>query len=131
VDVNRLEVGLGGISTTMRRGGSAVLGFLLSGVGVPVLLHHRAGDDVEHRVLDVLLDQSTEGGVLDLGWVDGGFVLVSLSPRYDLRAKPRKTRGYQKTKETGPDIRNFKFQTSGRGRQKQAGVTDREELAKV
>jgi len=62
-------------------------------------LHHGAGDDVEHRVLDVLLDESTESRVVDLGGVDGGFVLVGLSPRDDLRARYAKhegTRGVKK-----------------------------------
>jgi len=113
VDVNWLKVGLGNISTTMRSGGSAVLGFLLSNVGGPVLAHRGAGDDVEHRVLDVLLDQSAESGVVDLGRVNSSLILVVLSPRDDLWARPRKTRWYQKkTRNTGPDIRNLKFETS-------------------
>jgi len=124
VDVNWLKVGVGVIIlTTMRRGGSAVLGFLLGDVGRPVLLHHRAVDDVEHRVLHVLLDQSTESGVMDRWRVDGSFILVGISPRDDLRTMSRKTRG---------SIRNLKFGTNGgEGAKIRLGVTHREELAKV
>jgi hypothetical protein len=53
----------------------------LGDVGRPVLLHHGADDDVEHRVLDVLLDESTESGVVELWRVDGGLVLVDLAIR--------------------------------------------------
>ena len=121
MDVNWLKVSFGNISTTLRSGGSVVLGFLLSDVCGPVLSHRRAGDDVGHRTFDVLLDQSTESGVVNRRMVNGGFVLVGLSPRDDLRAKPRKTRGYRrKQKKTGPDIRNLKFQTS-RGERQNTG----------
>lgn len=96
MDVNWLKVSFGNIGTTLRSGGSVVLGFLLSDVCGPVLSHRRAGDDVEHRAFDVLLDQSTESGVVNRRMVNGGFVLVGLSPRDDLRAKPRKTRGYRR-----------------------------------
>jgi len=81
VDVNRLEGGIR-VSATRNGRGSAVL----SDVGGPVLLHHRADDDVEHRVLDVLLDESTESGVIVLRRVDGRLVLVGFAVRQDLWA---------------------------------------------
>lgn len=96
VNVNWFE-GCVSINGTTRRGRSAVLSLFLSDVGGPVLSHHGADDDVEHRVLDVLLDESEESGVVDLRRVNGGLVLVGFSVQDDLRAsnanrKKRKNR---------------------------------------
>jgi len=85
MDVNWFE-GSARISTTMGGRGSAVLSLFLSGVGHPVLFHHRADHDVEHRVLDVLLDESTESGVVESGRVNVGLVLVGFTVQEDLRA---------------------------------------------
>lgn len=86
VDVNWLE-GSVRISTTATSGrGSAVFSLFLSDVGGPVLFHHRADDDVEHRVLDVLLDESTESGVIERGRVNLCLVLVGFAVEEDLRA---------------------------------------------
>jgi len=85
VDVNRLERSAR-ISTTVSGRRSAVLSLLLSNVGIPVLSHHGADDNVEQRNLDVLLDESTESGVIERWRVDGGLVHVSFAVRDDLRA---------------------------------------------
>ena len=78
VNVNRLKWSIS-LSTTTSGRGSVVLSLFLSDVCGPVLLHHRADDDVEHRVLDVLLDESTESGVIELWRVHGGLVLVGFA----------------------------------------------------
>jgi len=85
VDVNRLEGGAR-ISTTVSGRGSVVLSLFLSGVSRPVLFHHRADDDVEHRVLDVLFDESAVSRVVESGRVNLGLVLVGFTVRQDLWA---------------------------------------------
>jgi len=85
VDVNRFE-GSAGVGTTMSRRGGAVVSLFLSDVGSPVLSHHRTDDDIEHRVLDVLLDESPESRVVELGIINHGLVLVRFSVRNNLRA---------------------------------------------
>lgn len=82
VDVNRLE-GSAGVIATLRGGGSAVL----SRVGRPVLCHFRAVDDVGHRILHVLFDESTEGGVGDVEGAGGGVVRVGFAERHNLLAE--------------------------------------------
>lgn len=84
VNVNRFE----GARVRIAAGGSAgaVLALFLSDVSIPVLLHRRADEDVEHRVLDVLFDQSAESRVIELGRVDVRLVPVCFAERYDLRA---------------------------------------------
>ena len=86
MDVNRLE-GNTRLSATTSGRGSAVLSLFLSEVGVPMLSHYGADDDVGHRVLDVLLDESTESGVIERRRVDGCLVLVGFAVRRDLRAR--------------------------------------------
>jgi hypothetical protein len=118
VDVNWFEgcVSIG--STTTRRGGGAVLSLFLSDVGGPVLSHHGADDDVEHRVLDVLLDESEESGVVDLGRVNGGLVLVGFSVQDDLwasNANRKKRKNRVRTSE------NRKIQTRLEGGAPEAG----------
>jgi hypothetical protein len=121
VDVNWFEgcVSIG--STTTRRGGGAVLSLFLSDVGGPVLSHHGADDDVEHRVLDVLLDESEESGVVDLGRVNGGLVLVGFSVQDDLRAS-NANRKKRKNRVRTSENRKIQTRLEG-GRQKQAGPT--------
>jgi hypothetical protein len=112
VDVNRFE-GSARVSTTVSGRGGAVLSLFLSDVGRPVLFHHRADDDVEHRVFDVLLDESTESGITESGRVDVGLVLVGFAIQEDLWAKHTRDRectGRQKQKQI-PDIRKSQFQT--------------------
>ena len=101
MNVNRLE----GARVRIAAGGgaSAVLALLLNDVGIPVLLHCRADEDVEHRVLDVLFDQSAESRVIELGRVDVSLVLVGFAERYDLRATKKQR---NKNKNRIPDIRN-------------------------
>jgi len=109
VDVNRLEGSISVNATTSGRG-CAVLSLFLSDVGGPVLFHHRADDDVEHRVLDVLLDESTESGVIVLRRVDGRLVLVDFTVRQDLWAIDTRTRArvYQEREKKNPDVRSQK-----------------------
>ena len=84
VDVNRFE-GCAVVITTIRGGRSVGL----SRVGLPVLRHLGAVDDVHHRTLDVLFDQSTEGGVIghERGGGGGGGVLVGFAEGDNLLAE--------------------------------------------
>ena len=102
MDVNRLE-GSASVSTTLSRRRGAVPSFFLSDVGGPVLAHRGADGDVEHRLLDVLLDESTESGVIDRGGVDGRLVLVGFAVQVDLRARRHEC------------IRKSQFQTRSEG----------------
>lgn len=95
MNVNRFE----GARVRIAASGSAsaVLVLFLGDVGIPMLLHRRADEDVEHRVLDVLFDQSAECRVIELGRVNVGLVLVGFAERYDLRA----TKKSQKMRKIG------------------------------
>lgn len=131
MNVNRLEWNISLSTTTTSGRGSVVLSLFLSDVGGPVLFHHGADDDVEHRVLDVLLHQSTESGVIELWRVDGGLVLVGFTIRGNLRAR------YTRTREEKMNSRRQKIAISNRsrrGRQKNKGrlsYTHRVEFKKV
>lgn len=85
MDVNWLERSAG-VGTATGMGRSAVLTLFLGDVSAPVLLHHGADDDVEHRVLDILLNECAEAGVIELGIIDGRLVLIGFAERNDLRA---------------------------------------------
>ena len=50
-----------------------------------MLLHLGAIDDIGHRTLDVLLDESAESGVIERGKADAGVVPVGLAVRDNLR----------------------------------------------
>jgi len=86
VDVNWLEGSARVLRTAVVGRRSAVLTLLLGDVGAPVLLHYRADDDVEHRVFDILLNESAETGVIKLGIINRRLVRIGFAERNDLRA---------------------------------------------
>jgi len=85
VDVNWLERSAGVLRTAVGGRRSAVLTLFLD-VSTPVLLHHRADDDVKHRVLDILLKECAETGVIELGIINCRLVRIGFAERNDLRA---------------------------------------------
>lgn len=82
------------------------MSLFLGDPGVPVLLHHRVDDDIEHRVPDILLDEGVESGFIEPGRVDGGLVRIGFTRRDGLRAINH-PQGRQK-----PEFRKSNFQTS-------------------
>ena len=135
MDVNWLEGSIRIGSTTMGRGGGVVLRLSLGDVSAPVLLHYRADDDVEHGILDVLLDESAESGIIDLGRVDSGIVRVGFAVRYNLRARYAK---HECTEREGKprSISKLEFHMSRKGAKKKGlvarvNITHRLEFKKV
>lgn len=120
VDVSWLEWSVSLSTTTSGRGGSSVLSLFLSNVGGPVLLHYGAGDDVEHRILHVLLDESTEGGVIELWRVDGGLVLVGFAVRQDLRARYASV-----SRKRIPDVRKLTRASKNKNKKQLTGSNSR------